>query len=291
MTATNRRPDEASLLRKLFNLKVRHADIKGERELELIRLAKTGDRRAKSTLDQAHLPLVYLTVRRYFGHGVDAEDLIQEGRLGLQHAVDKFDESFGVTFATYALRWVRHYAQNYLSQNCADIRVTPKIREAYGRMRRQGKTQADLAQSTDPADRRLLANIDAVVPAVSLDAPLMNRIEHQEGGELHDQIAAGGALPDEALAEARLSKYRADAVADVLRSLSPRELEVVLRRYPLDDEIEPQSQVEIGQSFASANGGRGGKLTRARIQQIEASALRRLAAKLQAADPEGLLRG
>lgn len=291
MTATHTwYKGEPPEIRRLFGKsRIRHADIKGERELELIRLAKAGDRRARATLDQAHLPLVYQTVRRYFGHGVDADDLIQEGRMGLQHAIGKFDESHGVTFATYALRWVRHNAAIYLSQHCSDIRVAPKVRAAYGRMLRQGKTAQDLLASDCQDDRTLLANLDAVMPAARLDAPSQFAPDRVGGevGVFGDRVAVDGPLPDEALDAARLRALREALVCKAVSSLPTQELEVVVRRYPLDEDVEPQSQVEIGQNFASANRGRGGEVTRQRIQQIEAAALSRLKARISALDPEG----
>jgi RNA polymerase sigma factor (sigma-70 family) len=276
-----RRGGPKESIRRLFGTKVKHSDIAGDRELELVRLARAGDRDARHVLDQAHLPLVYSTVRRYFGHGVDEEDLIQEGRMGLQHAVEKFDESFGVKFATYAAKWVRARAALYLSEHCADIRVTPKTRAAYGRMVRRGGRIDDLAASPDVGDRTLLENIAAVLPALSLDMPVHGAGRDAAAFSTLGDLVPGDGLPqDEAVARARAGALRGELVARLVAELPPREREVVVRRYLPEGRAEPETQHEIALSFGHARGGK--PVTRQRIQQIEKDALARIAAGVAA---------
>lgn len=265
--------------------KVTHAEIRGERELELIRRAKAGDRGAREVLDAAHLPLVYLNVRRYFGHGVEEEDLLQEGRLGLQHAVDKFDESKGVPFANYAAIWIRSRAAIYLSECCGDVRVAPKVRGAFSRKIREGTPVDDLAASPRLDDRTLHRNIVAVLPTVSLDEPVPHWTRDGQETTVGERVPSGAEPPDEALDGARLARSRAVRLRELVDALPPAEREVVARRYPLDPDAEPEMQVTIAADW------RGRAVTRQRIQQVEVAGLERLRVRLEAEDPDAELLG
>lgn len=265
---------------RLPGSRVRYADVKGEREAELVRLAQAGDRGAKGTLVEAHDALVYDTVKRYFERGVDVEEIMQEGRLGLLRALETFDPSRGTTFATYAVAWIRHRAAYYLSEHCADIRVTPKVRAAFNRLLRRGGSLSDLDRSTSAADRMLRENVVALVPPVRLDAPrdgLRFRGEDHFGTAL-DKLPSKELLPDEELDRARTAAQLRDRVVEAVDSLPAPEREVILRRFPLDPHVEPESQVEIASDFRAAR--KPGPLTRQRIQQVEARAARLLRARL-----------
>lgn len=248
---------------QLIRGKIRHADIKGPREAELILLAKGGDRRAAGTLVEAHDALVYMTVRRYFGHGVDSEEVMQEGRLGLLHAVEKFDPDRGTAFGSYAVYWIRHYAAKYVSEHCSDIRVAAKVRAAYGQKIRKNKSVAELTSSPRAVDRALAEHLLAVIPPARLDAQTSHWQTGDSFGSLADKLTADAPPPDEMLDRARLEAALAAILPRAVQALPARMREIVSRRYPLDAS-EPESLEQIGVSVG---------LSRERIRQIEVMAL------------------
>jgi RNA polymerase primary sigma factor len=240
-----------------------------EQEQELARRVQQGDADAERQLIEANLRLVVRVARRYLNRGLSLLDLIEEGNLGLLHAVTKFQAGRGTRFSTYAVWWIRQAVARALANQARMIRLPVHIELLLGQyMKKKAALTQDLerAPTTEEIAKALGQPLEEIQHIermsqrpVSLDAPI-----GQEGdGKLEDLVKDAEALPGAGLAAAL--KARED-LAGVLRDLPDTERSVLELRFGLEG-AEPRTLESIGRQIG---------LTRERVRQIEAAALARL---------------
>ncbi len=240
-----------------------------EEEIDLAIRIANNDKEAKEILTKANLRLVVSIAKRYVGRGMMFLDLIQEGNLGLIKAVDKFDHTKGFKFSTYATWWIRQAITRAIADQGRTIRIPVHMVETINKVKktsnmllhRDGKDPSpeDIAKELNmPVDKvRDILRISQ--EPVSLETP----IGEEEDSHLGDFIPDEDALSP---ADAAAMTFLKTKVNEVLETLTPREAEVLRLRFGLRDGT-PQTLEEVGKAF---------NVTRERIRQIEAKALRKL---------------
>src|SRR5919201_1837096 len=238
-------------------------------EIEEYEAAARAGELAREQLTAANLRLVVSVARRYANRGVPLIDLIQEGNLGLLRAVEKFDWRRGFKFSTYATWWIRQAVSRAIADDARTIRIPVHLHDVVGRMvRTAGQLHQELGREPTmeevsaalqmPADR--VRELARVLPQ---PASLDSFVGEDQETRFSDVVADDNAPNLEAGTDASLL---ADQVRDTLLTLSPRERQVIQRRYGLAGDQE-QTLTAIGREIG---------LTRERIRQIESSALRKL---------------
>ncbi len=240
-----------------------------EEEIDLAIRITANDEAAKSRLAEANLRLVVSIAKRYVGRGMQFLDLIQEGNLGLIKAVDKFDYTKGFKFSTYATWWIRQAITRAIADQARTIRIPVHMVETINKVK---KTNSQLLHKIgrDPSAEEIAQELDMPVEKVreilrvaqepvSLETP----IGEEEDSHLGDFIPDDDAL---APADAASNILLKESLDDVLKTLTPREEKVIMLRFGLADG-HPRTLEEVGKEF---------NVTRERIRQIEAKALRKL---------------
>lgn len=235
----------------------------------LVKRAQEGDAAAREKLINSNLRLVIKVAKRYVGYGLDLEDLIQEGCMGLMRSIDQFDISKGFHFSTYATWWIRQGIARGLANGGRSIRLPVHVIEKMAKIKKaerdfviehhRAPTDAETAEIVGLTERQVRDVKECTVITASLDAPVGEDQDDTLGAFIVDTKEQS---PEDSAVAGTLK----DIMEEVMKDLKPKERDVIRLRFGFEDG-RVYTLEEVGNMYG---------VTRERIRQIEEKALIKL---------------